>query len=63
MCESMYGEKAATSILNVGETRWNSTQPCFASHLRITSACRIFAQINTSNIPAEWKFGEMKTFG
>ena len=31
MCADMYGNKSPTTILTVGETRWNSTQGCFAS--------------------------------
>jgi hypothetical protein len=41
-CETIYGKKAPNSVATVGETRWNSTQTCFASMLRIRTACTVF---------------------
>ena len=38
ICESFYGKRVPTAVFAVGETRWNSTQACFASLLRIRSA-------------------------
>jgi hypothetical protein len=40
--EPHYGKKAANAVCTIGDTRWNSTQACFASQLRIRSACRAF---------------------
>jgi hypothetical protein len=38
MVEEYYGKKAAKAIFTIGETRWNSTQACFAFMLLIQSA-------------------------
>lgn len=43
--ESVYGKKVhkrATSIMGIGETRWNSAQGCFASQLRIRHGLEVF---------------------
>jgi hypothetical protein len=59
LCTEMYGKKAGTSVFTVGETRWNSTQGCFASQLRIQCACKTFvSKHENSGIPAAlmvWK--------
>jgi hypothetical protein len=41
--ETLYGKRAAKALLTMGETRWNSAQACFASLLRVRSACKAFA--------------------
>ena len=45
-CESLYGKRAPSSVFTVGETRWNSTQACFGSLLRIKRGCQSFALKN-----------------
>ena len=40
--EHYYGKGIAVTIFTIGKTRWNSTQACFASQLRIRHACRQF---------------------
>ena len=55
MCADMYGNKSPTTILTVGETRWNSTQGCFASQLRIKAACKTFAVKHENELPAALK--------
>jgi hypothetical protein len=42
--ERYYGKKGARTIFSVGETRWNSTQTCFATQLRSKTACMRVAQ-------------------
>ena len=39
--KELYGHNVPVAIHNIGATRWNSTQACFASQLRIRSACEI----------------------
>ena len=41
--EQMYGKGKPFVINSIGDTRWNSAQACFASLLRIKSACSSFA--------------------
>ena len=53
MCEAMYGKRAPVTVATVGETRWNSTQSCFASQLQIQSACRTFVTRYEGELPAE----------
>ena len=43
ICEKQYGKRVPCAIFSVGETRWNSTQACFASMLRIRSAFQSLA--------------------
>ena len=56
-CVQRYGDKAASTILQVGETRWNSLQMCFASMLRIRGAAQNFAfeTMHFSGFPKECK--------
>ena len=42
ICRRTYGSKVATTIMTVGDTRWNTIQGCFASQLRIRKACILF---------------------
>ena len=45
-----YGKKVSSKIYTVAETRWNTTQQCFASQLRMRDACKNFVQ-KFENVP------------
>ncbi|KAL7560280.1 hypothetical protein ACA910_016580 [Epithemia clementina (nom. ined.)] len=42
VCARIYGGRYASTVLTVGDTRWNTMQACFALLLRIRSACELF---------------------
>jgi len=48
-CNEMYGKAAPCTIQSIGETRWNSTQSCFTSMLRIRGACEVFVATYKNN--------------
>ena len=41
--EKLYGKKVSTKIFSIGVTRWNTTQGCFASQLRMQDSCVLFS--------------------
>ena len=62
--EEYYGKKVSPKIYTVAETRWNTTQQCFASQLRMRDACKNFAQKfeNVSKFPDACKVWANATF-
>ena len=43
VADRIYGKSPSKNVMTVGETRWNSTQGCFATLLRIRHACQVFS--------------------
>ena len=64
LVDEMYGNKVLSKIYTVAETRWNTTQQCFASQLRTRAACKNFVQKyeNMSGFPEACKVWALDEF-